>query len=147
MDAYIPETYIPDPAGRIEAYKRIAAIQSAEDTNDVLDELIDRYGEPPDSVNGLLDVSLVRVTAANAGFTEITQRGDMLLLYSEALDVEKMRPLLAALPGRVMMNTKARPYVAVRVIDGEKPVDVLRKALAPLIETQGSSPDSENTKK
>ena len=147
VDAYIPETYIPDPAGRIEAYKRIAAIQSAEDTNDVLDELIDRYGEPPDSVNGLLDVSLVRVTAANAGFTEITQRGDMLLLYSEALDVEKMRPLLAALPGRVMMNTKARPYVAVRVASGEKPVDVLRKALAPLIETQGSSPDSENAKK
>ena len=113
----------------------------------MLDELIDRYGEPPDSVNGLLDVSLVRVTAANAGFTEITQRGDMLLLYSEALDVEKMRPLLAALPGRVMMNTKARPYVAVRVASGEKPLDVLRKALAPLIETQGSSPDSENAKK
>ena len=145
VDAYIPETYIPDPAGRIEAYKRIAAIQSAEDTNDVLDELIDRYGEPPDSVNGLLDVSLVRVTAANAGFTEITQRGDMLLLYSEALDVEKMRPLLAALPGRVMMNTKARPYVAVRVAGGEKPLEVLRRALTPLIQQPQPAPAPETT--
>ena len=145
VDAYIPETYIPDPAGRIEAYKRIAAIQSAEDTSDVLDELIDRYGEPPDSVNGLLDVSLVRVTAANAGFTEITQRGDMLLLYSEALDVEKMRPLLAALPGRVMMNTKARPYVAVRVASGEKPLEVLRRALTPLIQQPQPAPAPETT--
>ena len=145
VDAYIPETYIPDPAGRIEAYKRIAAIQSAEDTSDVLDELIDRYGEPPDSVNGLLDVSLVRVTAANAGFTEITQRGDMLLLYSEALDVEKMRPLLAALPGRVMMNTKARPYVAVRVANGEKPLEVLRRALTPLIQQPQPAPAPETT--
>ena len=73
----------PSVSGRTRSRK------SAEDTNDVLDELVDRYGEPPDSVNGLLDVSLVRVTAANAGFTEITQRGDMLLLYGEALDVEK----------------------------------------------------------
>ena len=145
VDAYIPETYIPDLAGRIEAYKRIAAIQSAEDTSDVLDELIDRYGEPPDSVNGLLDVSLVRVTAANAGFTEITQRGDMLLLYSEALDVEKMRPLLAALPGRVMMNTKARPYVAVRVASGEKPLEVLRRALTPLIQQPQPAPAPETT--
>ena len=146
VDAYIPESYIPDPAGRIEAYKRIAAIQNAEDAADVLDELIDRYGDPPVSVSGLLDVSLVRVTAANAGFAEITQRRDMLLLYSDSLDVEKVRPMLSALPGRVMMNTKERPYVAVRVIDGEKPVDILRKALAPLIEAQGSTPASENTK-
>ena len=111
----------------------------------MLDELVDRYGEPPDSVNGLLDVSLVRVTAANAGFTEITQRGDMLLLYGEALDVEKMRPLLAALPGRVMMNTKARPYVAVRVASGEKPLEVLRRALTPLIQQPQPAPSPETT--
>ena len=45
-DAYLPEKYIPDAAGRIEAYKRIAAIETADDATDVLDELIDRYGLP-----------------------------------------------------------------------------------------------------
>ena len=45
VDAYIPETYIADGPGRIEAYKRIAAIQTPEDAADVLDELIDRYGD------------------------------------------------------------------------------------------------------
>ncbi len=61
VDAYIPETYIADGPGRIEAYKRIAAIQTPEDAADVLDELIDRYGDPPPSVSDLVNVSLARV--------------------------------------------------------------------------------------
>ena len=47
VDAYIPENYIPDAPGRIEAYKRIAAVSTPEDAADVLDELIDRYGDVP----------------------------------------------------------------------------------------------------
>ena len=83
VDAYIPEQYIPDAAGRIEAYKRIAAIAGAEDASDVLDELIDRYGEPPESVSGLVDISLARVAAAAAGINEIGQKQDSLLFYIE----------------------------------------------------------------
>ena len=98
----------------------------------MLDELIDRYGDPPASVSGLVDVSLVRVTAAGAGIVEIAQRGGSLLLYSDTLSVERIRPLLEALPGRVTMNAKGRPYLAVKVLPGEKPVDTLRAALAPL---------------
>ena len=45
VDAYIPENYIPEASGRIEAYKRIAAVSTPEDAADVLDELIDRYGD------------------------------------------------------------------------------------------------------
>ena len=56
-----------------------------------------------------------------------------------------MRPLLAALPGRVMMNTKARPYVAVRVASGEKPLEVLRRALTPLIQQPQPAPAPETT--
>ncbi|MEN2519086.1 TRCF domain-containing protein, partial [Acinetobacter baumannii] len=73
-DAYIPEKYIPDSEGRIEAYKRIAAIQTPEDAADVLDELIDRYGDPPPSVSSLVSVSLVRVLAASLGVYEVTQK-------------------------------------------------------------------------
>ena len=67
VDAYIPEKYIADGPGRIEAYKRIAAIQTPEDAADVLDELIDRYGDPPPSVSDLVNVSLVRVQATAVG--------------------------------------------------------------------------------
>ena len=62
VDAYIPESYIPDAAGRIEAYKRIAAIETQGDADDVLEELDDRYGEPPPAARGLVDISPVSYT-------------------------------------------------------------------------------------
>ena len=129
VDAYIPERYIPDAAGRIEAYKRIAAIRDAEDAADVLDELIDRYGDVPPSVSGLVDISLIRITAAAAGIYEIGQKKDQLILYSDALRADRLRPVLAQMGGRVTLNAVHKPYLAVRVAPGEKPLDLLRMTL------------------
>ena len=129
VDAYIPERYIPDAAGRIEAYKRIAAIRDAEDAADVLDELIDRYGDVPPSVSGLVDISLIRITAAAAGIYEIGQKKDQLILYSDVLRADRLRPVLAQLGGRVTLNAVHKPYLAVRVAPGEKPLDLLRMTL------------------
>ncbi|MBN2923435.1 MAG: DEAD/DEAH box helicase, partial [Bifidobacterium sp.] len=98
VDAFLPEDYIPDAAGRIEAYKRIAAIETTADADDVIDELIDRYGSPPKSVQGLVDVSLIRVTAARVGIAEIVQRGDQLILYSDIVGPKQLAPLMDQYP-------------------------------------------------
>ena len=133
VDAYIPDSYIPEAAGRIEAYKRIAAIETAEDASDVLDELIDRYGDVPKSVSGLVDISLIRVTAAKAGVYEIGQKRDTLLLYSDKLTPAAIKAATAALPGRVMVNAGSKPYLAVRVDRGEAPLTALRAVLEALV--------------
>ena len=127
VDAYIPENYIPDAAGRIEAYKRIAAIEAQADADDVLDELDDRYGEPPAAVRGLVDISLIRIVAAKLGFYEIGQRRDLLLMYSDQLDRRDLAPLTRAMPGRISVNRSAKPYLAVRVAEGEKPIRIMRQ--------------------
>ena len=132
VDAYIPERYIAEAAGRIEAYKRIAAIETEEDAQDVLDELIDRYGDVPDSVAGLVDISLVRVSAAGAGIYEIGQKRDALILYSDTLNAQRVKLAVAALPGRITVNSSAKPYLAVRVAPGEKPLELLKQALSAL---------------
>ena len=140
VDAYIPERYIAEAAGRIEAYKRIAAIETQEDAQDVLDELIDRYGDVPDSVAGLVDISLVRVSAARAGIYEIGQKRDALILYSDTLNAQRVKLAVAALPGRITVNSSAKPYLAVRVAPGEKPLELLKQALnalGPVQETDG----------
>lgn len=129
VDAYIPERYITEAAGRIEAYKRIAAIETEEDAQDVLDELIDRYGDVPNSVVGLVDISLVRVSAAKAGVYEIGQKKDALILYSDTMNAARIKQVVAELPGRVTVNSSAKPYLAVRVATGEKPLEVLKDAL------------------
>ena len=140
VDAYIPERYIAEAAGRIEAYKRIAAIETQEDAQDVLDELIDRYGDVPDSVAGLVDISLVRVSAARAGIYEIAQKRDALILYSDTLNARRVKLAVSALPGRITVNSSAKPYLAVRVAPGEKPLELLKQvlsALGPVQEPEG----------
>ena len=127
VDAYIPESYIPDAAGRIEAYKRIAAIETQADADDVLDELDDRYGEPPAAVRGLVDISLIRIVAANLGIYEIGQRRDTLLMYSDRLERQDLTPLIRAMPGRIKLDHSSKPYLAVRVKEGEKPIQVMRR--------------------
>ncbi len=67
VQAHIPESYIDSLSLRLDVYRRIAEVETQEDAMDVLDELIDRFGEPPASVKGLLDVALLRNTAARPG--------------------------------------------------------------------------------
>lgn len=140
IDAYLPEDYIPDPAGRIEAYKHIAAIETTADAEDVLDELIDRYGSPPKSVQGLVDVSLVRVTAARVGIVEIVQRNDQLILYSDVVGPQQLAAVMEQYPHRVLYNALGRPYFSLRVQKGENPLVLLRDVVTLLPGAAPSSP-------
>lgn len=58
----------------MDLYRRIAAIRTDEDASDLLDEMLDRYGEAPRSVLTLLDVALLRAAAAKAGVSDISQK-------------------------------------------------------------------------
>lgn len=78
VNAHIPEYYVPSPEQRMDLYRRIAAIRTNEDASDLLDELLDRYGEAPKSVMTLLKISLLRVSAAEVGISDISQRKDIL---------------------------------------------------------------------
>ena len=59
-NAYIPESYIRVSSHRIDIYKKISLITCPEDRSDILDELIDRVGDPPLAVHSLLNISLIR---------------------------------------------------------------------------------------
>ncbi len=129
VSAHIPESYIASNAQRLDIYRRIADIRTHEDSLDVYDELIDRFGEPPEAVQGLIDVALMRNMAANLGIFEVKQQGDSLLLYQRKLDFEVGARMSAALKGRVMINAGAKPYFAVKIARGLTPLDTLREAL------------------
>ncbi|MDL2324498.1 transcription-repair coupling factor [Ruminococcaceae bacterium OttesenSCG-928-A16] len=132
VDAFIPEKYIADAAGRIEAYKKIAAIESPEGAADVLEELADRYGAVIPSVKGLVDISLLRVVAAGIGIYEILQKQDSLLVYSDKIDFAKAKAALRPLGLPVLVNASAKPYLAVRVPPAQKPVEVLNYVITTL---------------
>jgi transcription-repair coupling factor (superfamily II helicase) len=131
ISAHIPEDYISDNSQRLEIYRRIADIRTVEDSMDVFDELIDRFGEPPTAVQGLIDVALLRNMAAAMGIREIKEQQGTLLLYTDRLDMELGSRMNAALKGRVMISAAGKPYYAVRIdrTGGKDVLDTLREAL------------------
>src|SRR5437660_73032 len=78
VNAHIPHSYVPGERLRLEAYTRIAAIDSPQDITAVRDELTDRYGAPPPPVLSLLEVARLRARARRAGLTDITQQGNYI---------------------------------------------------------------------
>ena len=74
--AAIPERYIPAPEQRMDLYRRIARVRTQEEGDDITDELIDRYGDPPVGVANLIAIALLRARAAALGIAELVQRGE-----------------------------------------------------------------------
>ena len=100
------------------------------DCMEMLDELIDRFGDPPASVKGLIDIAMLRNTAAMLGFTEINQKGDALLMVPEKLDMALAGVLASALNGRVFVNAGSKPYISVKMKKGQSALDTMRETFA-----------------
>ncbi len=97
VNAFIPASYIADESGKLDIYKRIAAIADREEADDMTDELTDRFGEPPASVMNLIQVSLLKAAAHQVFVTEIKQNDVeiRISLYEKArLDAAKIPELL-----------------------------------------------------
>ena len=129
IEAHIPESYIPTNAGRLEMYRRIADIRNEADALDVTDELIDRYGDPPKSVHGLIQIALLRNQASLRGITEVKQQNGQLQLYQPSLDMQWIGKLMDALPRRVVVNAGAKPHIAVKLEPGGDVLALLKAVL------------------
>lgn len=80
VDGYIPSKYIEDEEQKIEVYKKIAAIKSEEDYRDLVDELVDRFGDIPGEVENLLDISYIKNNASKIYIESITQSENIITM-------------------------------------------------------------------
>lgn len=76
---------------------------------DVTDELIDRFGDPPQAVQGLIEVALLRNIAASLGIYEISQKNDMIVFYPSVFDLERAGRVSAALRSRCLLAPGPSP--------------------------------------
>jgi len=127
IDAYIPEEYIESVPQKLAMYRRIADIRSKEDADDVLDELTDRFGEPPLCVQGLVTVALLRSSATAHGIYEIGQKADLLLLYIEDLDMNNVTRLGQRMRGRIKVSPTGKPHISVKVLAGDELLELLTR--------------------
>ena len=84
--AFIPPTYVANEMQKLDIYKRIAGIETEEEVEEMLEELIDRFGEPPKSVQNLLTIARLKYMAHSAYVREVNQKGDelKLVMYEKA---------------------------------------------------------------
>ncbi|MBQ5329885.1 MAG: transcription-repair coupling factor [Oscillospiraceae bacterium] len=130
IEAHIPEEYIPALPQRLDAYRKIAAVDSTQDETDLIDEFIDRYGEPPKAVLGLIKVALTRNSAAKAGISEISQKGQNIHIYLRDPDLPDFAALTAGYKGRVtFFGEGERPYIRVAVHKGESAAEVMERSV------------------
>ena len=125
--ASVPDRYVPSPEQRMDLYRRIAAIRSEAEADDLVDELIDRYGEPPRTVNNLISVALLRAAAAEAGITDIAQKQGQLVFTLARFSLEQFSALCAIdrYQNRLLLTPGKVPRFTFRLKKGE---DALRAA-------------------
>ena len=127
VDAHIPESYVESLTLRLDVYRRIADIRSVEDSEDVKDELWDRFGKIPKAVNGLIDIALIRNRAHALGVYEIRQNDSEVQLYVKELKSPTVADLLIALGGKATLNAGKKPYLGVKCPAGAAAIPTLKR--------------------
>jgi transcription-repair coupling factor (superfamily II helicase) len=128
VTANVDKNYVSRGEERMDLYRRMAAIRSQEDADDLLDEIIDRYGEPPKGVLNLIEIALLRANARNVGICDIKQKGAEVLFTMINLNFEAITMLCneTDYKNRIQfVATAKQPTLRLRLASG---IDSLRQA-------------------
>ena len=131
VDAYLPQEYIANDLLRVEMYKKIASIRNRDNRDDLIDELIDRFGDPNRPVMNLIDVAQLKALCARLGIDYVTSRGDELhLRFSMSADIDLVR-VLTAVRGfpKALRVMGSNPPVIVYFEPRKSPEELLRGAV------------------
>ncbi len=112
-DAFIPPAYIADESQKLEIYRRIAALLSEEEKEDLIDELIDRYGDLPKEMEPLLEVASLRILAHSADVVSVEQKGRDLIftMYEKARsNPQKIPDMLKKYHGDLTFKMESPPF-------------------------------------
>ncbi len=117
VDAYIPASYIVNEVQKLDIYKRIAGIENQKERDDMLDELLDRFGEVPRSVENLLRIALIRVDAHKLFMTEIkgkNERIQLIFRLDARIRVEKIPELIRKYKENLSFTAYGNPFFTYR---------------------------------
>ncbi len=126
VDAFIPPSYIVNEVQKLDIYKRIASIENQAECEDMREELLDRFGSTPKSVENLLRISLIRATAHGYFVTELKGKNNeitMIMKEDAPIHVEKIPILLEASGNQLKFSAKGVPTFTYRY----KPYGVVEK--------------------
>ncbi len=117
VDAYLPAEYVSGDVQRMEIYKRISLIRTREDREDVIEELIDRFGEPPAPVMRLIDIAQLRALVSPLGVSSVTfTAGTLILRIDPSLlpPTDKLLEAMTKTDKRLLLSAAREPSMLLR---------------------------------
>ena len=113
----------------MDIYREIAMIRTEEEADDLLDELIDRFGDPPPAVSALIQVALLRGEAGQAGVTDISQKQGSLRFTLREFDMARVSALYAmtAYQGRLKVEAGSKPCLSLKILSRSHVIDEARR--------------------
>lgn len=128
ISSYIPDSFIENSSQKIEIYQNIALCRTEEDIQNVIDEVIDRYGKLPVELENLLEIARIKELARKAGSVKIAQRPESIVFYftKESMPVEKVDELLKKYGIAIRFSAGIEPYVTFK-IGKKEDKEIIRK--------------------
>ena len=125
VTANIDKSYVASGEQRMDLYRRMAAVRSQEDADELLDEIVDRYGDPPKGVMNLIAIALLRAKAAAVGISDISQKGRTLRFTLERFVFETVADVCGAeiYRRRLFLSPNSqKPLLTLQLAPGENPL-------------------------
>ena len=115
ISSYIPEEYIENPSQKIEIYQDIANARTEEDIQNVIDEIIDRYGEMPKEVNNLVEIARIKNMCRKANVIKLQQRQIGVVMYFKDLTEKSIQNIIQKYKSRVRFSPGEKPYITLKI--------------------------------
>lgn len=154
IDAYLPSNYIYDSMQKIEIYKKVAAVQTLEEAFDLMDEMIDRFGEPPQAVNNLLSVARLKAYGRMYHIRSIVQQGDQIVLTIDAsqnqrIDGQKLFEISMGFENRIKIEADSNIKLTFQCkkLTMEQSIELLERFLGQYKEVIKSKGELQNAAK
>ena len=129
ISSYIPDDFIKDSSQKIEIYQNIALCRTEEDIQNVIDEIIDRYGKMPDELENLIEIVRIKELSRKVSIAKITQRMENVVFCFENNNYpeDMINKLIQKYGNRIRFSTGVEPYITLK--DVKNVVDDVKEFL------------------
>jgi transcription-repair coupling factor (superfamily II helicase) len=127
FDAYLPDSYVRFPSQRMALYKRIALIRNIDDYYDIVDELVDRYGELPKPAKNLCTIALIRGNAMACGIEALEQEGGSVKIFPSHINIDVWSELSDAFDGSLKIVMASKTYINLYLRKAQHPLELINK--------------------
>lgn len=141
LTSYIPDSYIENSSQKIEIYQNIALCTSEEDVQNIIDELLDRYGEMPKEVENLIQVARIKMLCKQAHLIKLNQNKERAVFTFEGNDfnMEMVDNLMKKYKNKIKFSPAKDPYITYQldITSGDKLVEEIKNMLADIVQYKG----------